>query len=680
MNSKKTPNALVEESSPYLLQHAHNPVSWFPWKTAVLENAKANNKLLLISIGYSTCHWCHVMEKDCFEDEQVAEVMNAHFVNIKVDREERPDVDQVYMNALQAMTGSGGWPLNIVALPDGRPVWGATYVQKSQWIDVLNQLQKLHSNQPNVLIEYAEKMAEGLQTIDLVTINPNPLSFSDFDYEDVLSFWARQFDRVEGGTKGVTKFMMPNNYQFLLRYAFQTENKELLDYVHLTLKKMAFGGIYDHINGGFSRYSVDEKWHIPHFEKMLYDNAQLVSLYSDAFRQSKDDLYKEIVFETLNFIERELTDNSGAFYSALDADSINEYGVLEEGAYYVFKEQELKTELKEDFEIFAAYYNINDFGKWENNHYVLIRTLDDHLFCLENKLTLKDLKVKKTSWKKSLREHRKIKARPRLDYKTLTAWNALMIKAYTDAYKAFASPKFLVAALKCAHYISENLMDADCCLHHSSTQNKKGPLGFLDDYALLADAFISLYETTFDEKWVVLSKKLMTYCFTHFYDKDTSMFYYTSHQSEALISRTIDFRDNVIPASNSVMAKNLFWMGLFFDDNFYTETSKQMLKNMLPDIEKYPPGFSNWLDLCLNFTHPFYEIIICGEHALENSAALNRNYILNKLLAGSPKKSNFPLLSDRFIEGKTFLYVCEKGQCHLPFENIEQTFKIIKTR
>jgi uncharacterized protein YyaL (SSP411 family) len=401
MHQSKFSNELAKESSPYLLQHAHNPVFWYPWKKDVLAKAKAENKLLLISIGYSTCHWCHVMEQECFENEQVAEVMNQHFINIKVDREERPDVDQVYMNALQLMTGAGGWPLNIVALPDGRPVWGATYVKKDQWIDVLNQLHKLQQKQPETLIEYAEKLDEGLKTLDIISLNSNPYNFSEFNYEEIISFWSRQFDTEEGGTKRAPKFMMPNNYQFLLRYGFQTQNKELVDHVHLTLKKMAYGGIFDHINGGFSRYSVDEKWHIPHFEKMLYDNAQLVSLYSDAFRQSKNDLYKEVVYETLDFIERELTDASGAFYSALDADSINEYGVLEEGAYYVFTKVELKEELQEDFDLFAAYYNINPFGLWENNHYVLIRTIDDSDFCSKHQLSQKELTKKKNKLEKT---------------------------------------------------------------------------------------------------------------------------------------------------------------------------------------------------------------------------------------------------------------------------------------
>lgn len=674
--SKKNRNELALESSPYLLQHAENPVNWKPWSDAVFATAKNENKLLLISIGYSTCHWCHVMEKECFENEKVAQVMNDHFINIKVDREERPDVDQVYMNALQLMTGSGGWPLNIVALPDGRPVWGATYLHKDQWIDVLLQLQRLYEHQIETLEEYADKLEQGVKTIDVVSIN-NDNSITSFDFEETLQFWSRQFDLENGGTKGAPKFMMPNNYHFLLRYGFQINDKELLDFVHLTLNKMAFGGIFDHINGGFSRYAVDEKWHIPHFEKMLYDNAQLVSLYCDAFLESKNPLYKEVVYETLEFVNRELTDISGGFYSALDADSLNEYGILEEGAYYVFTKEELLEQMGDEFPLFADYYNINDFGKWEKNNYVLIRNKEDAAFCSEHEVSLDTLTEKKKKWKKLLLEYRKVKSRPRLDYKILTSWNGLMIKAYVDGYRVFKDPTFLEAALKCGVFVSENLMKPDGSLYRSFTKEKASINGFLDDYAFSIQAFISLYENTFDQKWIDLAQKLIKYCFQHFYDEKTSMFYYTSKTSQKLISKTTEFRDNVLPSSNSVMAKNLFWLGTFYFNEEYLKSARQMLLNVLPEIENYPPGFSNWLDLWLNFSHPFYEIVICGDDALKQSQELNTFYIPNKLLTGTTKESEMPLHTKRFVKDKTLFYVCEKGRCGLPYINLKDATQSI---
>ena len=297
-------NALVNETSPYLLQHAHNPVDWNPWNETTLEKAKTENKLMLISVGYAACHWCHVMEHESFEDSLVAQVMNKNFINIKVDREERPDVDQVYMNAVQLMTGSGGWPLNVIALPDGRPVWGGTYFKKAQWMDALNQISKLYIENPKKLHDYADKLEAGIKTLDVVELNTDDPVFEKPFIQNAVKNWSKQFDNNQGGMDSAPKFMMPNNYHFLLRYAYQNNDSELLDFVNLTLTKMAYGGVFDQIGGGFSRYSVDAKWHVPHFEKMLYDNGQLVGLYTDAYLITKNELYKDVVTETLAYIKR----------------------------------------------------------------------------------------------------------------------------------------------------------------------------------------------------------------------------------------------------------------------------------------------------------------------------------------------------------------------------------------
>jgi uncharacterized protein len=672
-------NQLIHETSPYLLQHAHNPVNWFPWRSDVLQKAREENKLLLISIGYSTCHWCHVMEHECFENEQVAEVMNKHFINIKVDREERPDVDQVYMNALQLMTGAGGWPLNIVALPDGRPVWGATFVKKDQWMDVLSQIQKLHKTQPKTLTDYADKLEQGIKTMDVISKNTSEVDFKDFDYREHLSYWSRQFDHEYGGTKRAPKFMMPNNLHFLMRYAFQNSDAQLMDYVNLSLTKMAYGGIFDHVNGGFSRYSVDERWHVPHFEKMLYDNAQLVSLYSDAYLINKNPLYKGVIYETLQFVNRELSHPDGGFYSALDADSINTYGVLEEGAYYVFTKEELQEEIKEDFELFSDYYNVNDFGKWEKEHYVLIRTLPDEEFCTKYNLTVSDLEIKKRHWKKTLINHRATKNRPRLDNKIITSWNGMMIKGFADAYKAFLEPEFLETALKNAQFICHNLWAEEKKLLRTSTNGKVAIDAFLEDYAHLISAFISLYENTFDEKWIERAKKLTDTCFEQFFDSKSGMFFFSASAEEQLISKTLEVRDNVMPASNSVMAKNLFWLGTFYFDEKYIDTSLQMLKNVLPEIEHYPPGCSNWLDLAMHFTHPFYEVVVVGENAISLKTQMSNYYIPNVLFAGSSEEKNTPLTVKRFVKNKTNVYVCEKGSCQLPLEDITEVINTIQS-
>ncbi|MFL2567709.1 MAG: thioredoxin domain-containing protein, partial [Flavobacteriales bacterium] len=314
-------NSLIKESSPYLLQHAHNPVDWYPWDEGALDKAKQEDKLLLISIGYSACHWCHVMEHESFEDEEVAKIMNDNFICIKVDREERPDIDQIYMTAVQLMNQRGGWPLNCIALPNGKPFWGGTYFRKEDWKNQIHNLSKLYKEQRKTVIEFAEKVANGISQVEMIIKNKEEKIFSFKDLDKTLANWIASFDNIDGGIEGAPKFPMPNAYSFLLKYGHLSNNNKILDHIKLTLDKMAFGGIYDQIGGGFSRYSVDQIWKVPHFEKMLYDNAQLVSLYSDAFLKFREPIYKEIVFETLDFVERELYDDSGAFYSALDADS-----------------------------------------------------------------------------------------------------------------------------------------------------------------------------------------------------------------------------------------------------------------------------------------------------------------------------------------------------------------------
>ena len=363
MPKAKFTNNLINETSPYLLQHAHNPVNWEAWNTQSLEKARKEDKLLLISVGYSACHWCHVMEHESFEDEAVAEIMNQHFINIKVDREERPDVDQVYMNAIQVMTGAGGWPMNIVALPDGRPVWGGTYFRKEQWKDALKQLSGLYQTKPDEMKSYASKLEEGLQQLQLIETPQEETPFTTAFLDKMLEKWKKAFDRKNGGSQGAPKFMLPVNQSFLFRYAVQKDDKDIFEQSLLSLNKISYGGVYDHIGGGFSRYSVDERWHVPHFEKMLYDNGQLVSIYSKAFAFTKDNWYKEVVYKTLDFVKEELTDSTGAFYSALDADSEDETGNKTEGAYYVWKKDQLQDLITEDFSIFEAYYNINPFGK-----------------------------------------------------------------------------------------------------------------------------------------------------------------------------------------------------------------------------------------------------------------------------------------------------------------------------
>jgi len=677
-NSHQYTNPLINETSPYLLQHAHNPVNWKAWNTETLQEAKDEKKLMIISVGYSACHWCHVMEKESFEDSTVAAVMNKNFISVKVDREERPDVDQIYINAVQLMTGSAGWPLNVITLPDGRPVWGGTYFTKKAWLSSLEKMQKLYDKNPQNLIDYADKLEEGIKTMDLIKVNTNELNFIDFPIENTIKNWSTTFDNKYGGPNRAPKFMMPNNLNYLLRHGIKNKDKQILDYVYLTLDNIAYGGVYDHIGGGFSRYSTDMKWHVPHFEKMLYDNAQLVSLYSQAYKATKKPLYEEVVKETLEYIKKEMTHQEGAFYSSLDADSVSEEGELEEGAYYVFNKEELKLQLEEDFNLFSEYYNVTNYGKWEKENYVLIRKKSDQEIITEFSISQEELNQKKKNWKQLLLAYRNNRAKPRLDDKSLTSWNALMIKGYVDAYKAFQVPEYLNAAQKNGQFLINHQLQENGALNHSYKDGKSTINGYLEDYAAVIDAFIALYEVTLNELWINKANELAAYTFENFFDAEKNMFYFTSKEDEKLVARNFEYRDNVIPASNSIMAKNLLILSHHFDNKKYLTTASKMLHNVQPEIESYPSGFSNWLDLMSNFQDNFYEVVVVGKDASKKIAELNARYLPNILIAGSTSESKKPLLNYRYIDGETLIYVCVNNSCKLPVSDISEALNFIK--
>ena len=664
-------NQLSRETSPYLLQHATNPVHWKAWNANSLAEAKEKNKLIIISIGYSACHWCHVMEHESFEDQEVADIMNAHFISIKVDREERPDVDAVYMKAVQILTGRGGWPLNMVTLPDGRPVWGGTYFKKEQWINALEQLQELYQSAPEKMIDYAEKLHQGIQSIRIVPNENSETSINQEQIAGLVEKWKKSFDWEFGGMASSPKFMMPNNYHFLMRYGYQKKDNELLDFVNLTLTRMAFGGVFDTVDGGFSRYSVDNKWHIPHFEKMLYDNGQLVSLYSDAYKLTANSLYKEVIEKTLSFVERELMNTEGGFYCALDADSLNAEKHLEEGAFYVWKIPELKTIIGEDFDLFREVFNINTFGLWEDENYVLIQNQSLEGIAKSNNIEISTLQKKKKFWENALYIKREKRYKPRLDDKCLTSWNAIMLKGFVDAYKALEEPKYLDLALQNADFIIKNMWSNEGNLFHNYKNQKSTINGYLEDYSLVIDAFISLYEVTFEEKWLLNAKRLTDYSLEHFYEAETGFFTFTSNLDEALITSHFETEDNVIPASNSVMAKNLFQLGIYFENSYYEKVSQQMLQKIMPGVD-YPSAYSNWMDLALNYSEQNKELAICGNLALEYCSKINALYFPNVVLAGTKKVSNLPFLKNRFVAEQTLFYLCQNKTCSSPTTDFQK--------
>ncbi|GAB5565430.1 MAG: thioredoxin domain-containing protein [Winogradskyella sp.] len=676
-NANDEANDLINETSPYLLQHAYNPVNWKAWNKETLKLAKQQNKLMIISVGYSACHWCHVMEEESFENDSVAKLMNDNFINIKIDREERPDVDQIYMNAVQLMTGSGGWPLNCIALPDGRPVFGGTYFTKKQWTKILEDMSNLYKSNPDKVISYAEQLTEGIKNSNLITVNKNHVPFHFDSISRSISVLEKSLDYKFGGSLGDPKFPMPSQLNLLLRYSHHNDNKTLQGYVLKSLNKMANGGIYDHIGGGFSRYSVDEKWHIPHFEKMLYDNAQLVSLYSKAFQVSQDENYKTIVEETLKFVEDELTAENGSFYSAIDADSKNDKGEMEEGAFYVWSREELKAALKNDFELFQSYYNVNAVGKWENDTYVLYKTKSDEEFSREKNIPLEDLNFKVKKWKRILKDYRNQRELPRKDDKALTSWNAMMLSAYIDAHKAFGNQDYLNKAIKNAHFIIENQLREDGGLNHNYKDDKSSINGFLEDYAHVISAYIKLYQVTLDEKWLTISKSLLDYTVEHFVNEGNGMFYYTSNSETNLIARKTEVFDNVIPSSNSIMAVVLFKLGHYYSEKKYIQMSNQMLNNLSGDMLKTPSGYTNWLTLYLNRSNPYYEVAIIGDEAQGMLKKLNAYYLPNILISSSIKESKLPLLKNKYIEDQTLIYVCVNGTCKLPVSVLDEALSQI---
>ncbi len=674
----KHTNHLINETSPYLLQHAHNPVDWYPWGEEALKKAKDENKLVLISIGYSACHWCHVMEHESFENDSTAKLMNEHFVCIKVDREERPDIDQIYMAAVQLMTGSGGWPLNCFALPDGRPIYGGTYFPTENWNQILLQLSTFYKDNPAKANEYATELTQGIHQMELVKVNEAPVDFKMKDLDAMVSTWKSQFDPVEGGPNRAPKFPLPNNYEFLLRYAVASGDKSVLEHVTLTLEKMAYGGIYDQVGGGFARYSTDGSWKVPHFEKMLYDNAQLVSLYSKAFQQNKNPLYKEVVYETLEFIKKELTSSEGGFYSAIDADSEGK-----EGKFYVWKLEELKEVLKElpetnSFEIISEYFNINKIGYWEEENYILLRKKSPQEIAKKFSISTNELNKLVVETKKLLLTERNKRARPGLDDKILVSWNALMINGYCDAYKAFGDESFLTAAKRNADLILTNMRTNDAGLFHSYKNGTAKINGYLEDYSFMIESLLSLYECTFDESYLQAANTFAEYVFIHFYDEASGSFWFTSDLDPALIARKKEIQDNVIPASNSSLANALFRLGIHFENKKFSETASTMLHNVVNDMERYGAGYSNWALLMLNFTQDFREVVITGNSTDEKRKELQSHYLPNTVFAGSKKDSELPLLLYRNIESKTLIYVCENRVCKLPVENVAAALKMME--
>ncbi|MDT0650349.1 thioredoxin domain-containing protein [Autumnicola edwardsiae] len=667
-------NRLAEASSPYLREHADNPVDWYEWSPEAIEKAKEEDKPIIISAGYASCHWCHVMERESFMDSSVAAIMNRDFVSIKIDREERPDIDKIYMNAAQLLNGSGGWPLNAVALPNGKPFFAGTYFPPEEWKNILTKIADAYKENKESLVETANALTEGIKsTNSLGDLGAQKNEISETEYLSVMEAWEPRFDREKGGYQGEQKFPLPVSWDALLQHYYLTGNKEVLEMVKTTLDNMARGGIYDQLGGGFSRYTTDPNWLIPHFEKMLYDNAQLISLYSKAYKVAPSEEYREVIEESIEFVERELSNNEGGFYSSLNADTDGE-----EGKYYVWSTEELRNTLSSsEVELISNYYNIEPYGNWEKGKNILYRRFSAEEYINKEGLDAEDFRNSLSTAKEKLLEERQSRNRPTVDDKSLTSWNALMIDAYLDAFLALGNEEYLDKAIECAEFLSDKMLNPDYSLWRSYKDGKSGINAFLDDYALLSRAYINLYQTTFNIEWLSKAQKITGYAITHFRDEESGMFYYTSNEHNNLVAKKMELDDNVIPSSNSVMAQNLFALGTLFENEEYSTMSEEMLGQIYDQAMGDPSFYANWTKLIGTKAFGAYEIAIVGGDAEQKNFQVQKKYLPTSIFMGG-KKENLPLLKSKLVEDETLIYVCQNKTCKYPVSLTEEAIEIIE--
>lgn len=672
MNTHKYTNRLIDELSPYLLQHAHNPVDWYPWGEEALKKAKDENKMIIVSIGYSSCHWCHVMEEESFENETVAKIMNDHFVCIKVDREERPDIDNIYMNAVQLLTGKGGWPLNCICLPDTKPIYGGTYFPKEQWTNLLDTIQAHYSKGSKDLFEQAEKLSKGIASNEFSLVQEEFKTITEEELDEIFTVVNHSFDPVNGGFNKAPKFPMPTALEYMLTYGHLSKNDEVLKSVKLSLKEMAFGGIYDQVGGGFARYSTDEYWRVPHFEKMLYDNAQLVSLYAQSYKKFKEPLYKEVVEGTIEFLEREMMSEDGAFYSALDADTEGE-----EGKFYVWRYYDFEKLFPNDWEMWADYYNVTQSGNWEQDKNVLYKTKYDAEFAKKYNLAETDFQQKLKEAQNLLFNYREARVKPGLDDKIICSWNAMMLSGYVDAFTAFGEKKYLEKAESLASFLWNKMKNEDGSLHRIYKNSTSKISAFIDDYAFCIEAFVKLYQANFEIKWLKYANELTQYVKENFSDKKSGLFYFNSEKGEKMLVRKISTMDNVIPSGNSVMAKNLLKLSKLLSNSEYEKRAQNMMKHVKNMSMQYGIYYANW-DMCFTLDfYQFFEFVVLGLNYMGVSRSVIENYFPNVLFASSSGDSDLEIQKDRYVEGKTMIYVCKNKTCKQPTEDIKEAIKLL---
>ncbi len=667
-------NRLQHETSPYLLQHKDNPVDWYPWGEEAFQKAQDEDKPVLLSVGYSACHWCHVMAHESFEHDATAQMMNELFVNIKVDREERPDVDSIYMDAVQAISGRGGWPMTVFLLPDGRPFYGGTYypleprMGMPSFRQVLKSISEAYHNRRDD-VEGSAQQLTGVLDRQTLNIGGDESAFAVDLLEVAVARQSQAFDKMYGGFGGAPKFPQPMNLEFLLRQYLRGRDPHVLDMVTHTLTKMARGGIYDQLGGGFARYSVDAMWLVPHFEKMLYDNAQLSRVYLHTWQATDDPFYRTIAEEIYDYILREMQSPEGGFYSATDADSEGE-----EGKFFVWTLDELQDLLDEaDYRRAVEYWGLSKGGNFEGKNILYVPN-DPQVIAERMSIPVEDLHARLAAIKDTLYAHRTHRVHPGLDDKVLTAWNGMMLASLAEAARVFGRDDYRQAAIRCGEFLLERLYTGDGRLLRTYKDGQARLNAYLEDYANLIDALIELYQLTFDDRWFTVAQALADSILTHF-RADDGGFYDTSDDHERLITRPRQLQDNAVPAGNSMAVKQLLRLAAYTGESRYDEAARDALKLLSEALKQYPQAFGEALNAVDMIVNGVQEIAVVGDLDAEPTHALlgvitetyRPNAIVALTQADVDGEHDIPLLNYRVQRGgQPTVYVCENFACKMP--------------
>ncbi|MDG2475778.1 MAG: thioredoxin domain-containing protein [Flavobacteriaceae bacterium] len=657
-------NQLDKETSLYLKQHSENPINWQRWSNSIFDVSQELDKLLVISIGYSSCHWCHVMEEETFTNDSIAKTMNDNFINIKVDREENPDVDQAYMTASQLMTGMGGWPLNVITLPDGSPIYAGTYHTTSQWNDILKRIIRLKNDNYGGLKDIASNVKNGVIDINTIKKQEEVTEFNSEFLKNNINIWKEKWDLSFGGDLAQQKFVSPSKYLFLLNYGRIYNDDNVLEHVKNTIDIIASSGLNDFIEGGFYRYTIDSEWKTPHFEKMLYDQAQMISLYSLAYKVYGDESYKEVIDQTISFLNSKMSSENGLYFAAMDADTDGE-----EGKYYSYTLEELKMISENtDQKLFNSYYNIDQANPWENNRFLLLPNKYNYedKWLESNNISKTDLSSLNNIWEKNIIQLKEKRTKPRIDDKIIISWNSLAVIGLIDAYEALKNKEYLEIAISMFNELKDNSFKKNKLIH--TYKKNQFQEGVLEDYAYLSKATMRLFQATGNESYFDFSKRITDEALQLFNDDKSDLLKYSNN--DELFTKVISIDDGVMPSPNSIIAEQLFNIGHIIFDDEYLDLSDKMVSSVQKIIDENINSYSVWGNNILNRVESFYEIAVIGPNAKSLTDQITRYFTPNTIVVQSDDESKIPLFIDRYFDDETFIYVCQNKTCQRPETNI----------